>query len=313
MSESKFTYMEECNTSKESYKEDTFIINQILEGTQIILSDNDEMDIPKESYEVNLESAQIMLNDSNKMDTLEENYEDVFTVNQVTLENAQIMLNYDDEMEDFNWDENENSSIYSERDIQVACIGVHKYPAFTKGSFSQKLHSDCIRYICSECFQQHDEHLYKRPGKQKAAMVFMSCTELKKHHNDTSDTLKLIKKWLISVAKLDNRELQQRLLSKIFSSIINNTMTNLLEILSKLVVEIAIRIKNIKLNNLTKEKLCITPVKASIMGERLGREVLRSYSEIKDNIDHLENPSSYENYFDALPNVICCFFQELLM
>ena len=49
------------------------------------------------------------------------------------------------------------------------------------------------------------------------------------------------------------------------------------------------------------------------MGERLEREVLRSRSEIKDNIDQLENPSSYENYFDALPNVICSFFQELLM
>ena len=120
MSESKFTYMDKCNTSEESYKEDAFIVDQILEGAQIILSDDDEMDIPEESYEVTLESAQIMLNNGDEMDTPKENYKDVFTVDQVTLENARIMLNYDDEMEDLNWDENENSSIYSESSLTIS-------------------------------------------------------------------------------------------------------------------------------------------------------------------------------------------------
>ena len=83
-------------------------------------------------------------------------------------------------------------------------------------------------------------------------MAFMSCTELGKHCDDISDALKLIGKWLTLVAKLNNQELQQRLLSKIFPFIINDTMTDSLEIPSKLAVEIAMRMKNIELNNLRK-------------------------------------------------------------
>ncbi|CAG8724626.1 2391_t:CDS:2, partial [Gigaspora rosea] len=48
------------------------------------------------------------------------------------------------------------------------------------------------------------------------------------------------------------------------------------------------------------------------MGERLGKEVLYSRSEIKKNISQLEDPSSYDNYINALPNIICSFFKALL-
>ncbi|KAF0455590.1 hypothetical protein F8M41_001471 [Gigaspora margarita] len=119
--------------------------------------------------------------------------------------------------------------------------------------------------FCSKYFQQHSRYLYQRPGKQKAATAFITCTQLGKYNNNVSDALKLIEKWLISVAKSNNQELQQRLLSKIFPSIINNTTTDSLEILNKLVVEIVIRIKNIELNNLTQESSHITLEKASTM------------------------------------------------
>ncbi|KAF0394659.1 hypothetical protein F8M41_010336 [Gigaspora margarita] len=85
MSKSKFTCIEEYNTSKENYKEDT----------TILLSDNNKIDIFEENYkdaftidQVTLKNTQIMLNNSDEMDTLEENYEDTFTIDQVTLENA---------------------------------------------------------------------------------------------------------------------------------------------------------------------------------------------------------------------------------
>ncbi|CAG8590705.1 16645_t:CDS:2 [Gigaspora rosea] len=48
------------------------------------------------------------------------------------------------------------------------------------------------------------------------------------------------------------------------------------------------------------------------MGEKIGKEILDSRSEIKNNKNQLENPSSYEDYFEALPTIIRSFFQALL-
>ncbi|CAG8560499.1 1935_t:CDS:2, partial [Gigaspora rosea] len=56
----------------------------------------------------------------------------------------------------------------------------------------------------------------------------------------------------------------------------------------------------------------VTPEKALKMSKKLEKEILSSHSKIKKNIDQLENPSSYENYFNSLPNTICNFFQALI-
>jgi hypothetical protein len=48
------------------------------------------------------------------------------------------------------------------------------------------------------------------------------------------------------------------------------------------------------------------------MGEKLGKNVLLSHPTIQKNISQLENPSSYENYFKALPETIYSFFQALI-
>ena len=81
---------------------------------------------------------------------------------------------------------------------------------------------------------------------------------------------------------------------------------------SKLAVITAMKIKKIELNRLTKKRPHITLIKASTMGEKLGKEILYSRPEVKENMSQLENPSSYEDYFDALPNIIRTFFQALL-
>ncbi|CAG8506480.1 822_t:CDS:2 [Scutellospora calospora] len=48
--------------------------------------------------------------------------------------------------------------------------------------------------------------------------------------------------------------------------------------------------------------------KASPMGEKPGQEILYSCSEVKNNKNQLENPSSYKDYFEALPTAIHNFF-----
>ncbi|CAG8434102.1 1122_t:CDS:2 [Scutellospora calospora] len=80
---------------------------------------------------------------------------------------------------------------------------------------------------------------------------------------------------------------------------------------SKFVVRTAIKLGKSKLNR--EMPYIVTPEKASKMGENLGKEILSSYPKIKKKIDQLENPNSYEDYFNSLPNTICNFFQALIM
>lgn len=49
------------------------------------------------------------------------------------------------------------------------------------------------------------------------------------------------------------------------------------------------------------------------MGEQLGIRILNMNSEIRQNIDQLENPSSFEKYFNSLPRPLSNFFESLIM
>ncbi|CAG8677622.1 334_t:CDS:2, partial [Ambispora gerdemannii] len=163
------------------------------------------------------------------------------------------------------------------------CVSAFDCSAFTEGSIAQKLFtSSHVRYICSECFKQESEHFYER-----------------------------------LVAKSSDLNLQEGLLALITPTltILNKADQNSPEIEttnlpSKLIVRIALKMGKDKA--MKERTYVVTPEKASKMGEKLGREVLSSHSEIQKNISQLENSDSYENYFNALPNTICSFFQALI-
>ncbi|RHZ80869.1 hypothetical protein Glove_131g84 [Diversispora epigaea] len=176
--------------------------------------------------------------------------------------------------------------------IQVPCIGIHKYSTFIEGSISQKSSSNYrAHYICSKCFQQQGGHLYIKPGRA-------------------------------SIAESDDQNMQKRLLSLITPALTifndetknkNSPKTKMENLPSKLFVLTALRIGKVELDILTKEKFTIkTLEEASIIEEKLGKNILFSYPKIQENISQLENPSSYENYFNALPKTICYFFQALI-
>ncbi|CAG8456101.1 4877_t:CDS:2, partial [Cetraspora pellucida] len=182
--------------------------------------------------------------------------------------------------------------------IQIPCISVHKCPVFTEGLIVQKSSSGYrARYICLQCIQQEGDHLYEKPG---------------------------IGGKILSLAESDDQILQERLLSLVTLAltIFNNELTskNLTstekepeKLPSKLLVLTALKMRKVRLNLLMKEKFQIKNLKeASIVGENLGKNVLSSYSKIQENISQLENLSSYEDYFNALPKTICSFFQALI-
>ncbi|RHZ69143.1 hypothetical protein Glove_290g67 [Diversispora epigaea] len=214
----------------------------------------------------------------------------------------------------------EHSWKINEHNIQLPCISIHKCSAFVEGPISQKSSSGYrAHYICSRCFQQQGGHLYIKPGRGK---TILSCTEQGKHDNDTKDSLKYIGKWIVSIAESDDQNMQKRLLSLITPALTifnDETMnkdspeTKVKNLPSKLLVLTALRVGKVELDALMKEKSHIeTLEEASMMGEKIGKNVLFSHTKIQENINQLENPSSYESYYNALPGTIRCFFQALI-
>ncbi|CAG8738137.1 5641_t:CDS:2 [Cetraspora pellucida] len=176
-----------------------------------------------------------------KFDSLEENYNKAFTIHLLIFENAQALIYDECEYIDLNEIESVNADFFkefsstmnneidhswkvNEQNIQVPCIGIHDCPAFFKGHITKEsLSGYHACYVCSECFQQNSRHLYERPHYKK----FQSC-KLGKHQDDASDDLKLIRKWLLSVADSDDHKLQEKLLFQISPAlaIFNNETMN---------------------------------------------------------------------------------------
>ncbi|CAG8500985.1 3602_t:CDS:2 [Scutellospora calospora] len=309
MTDFESTYMEEFDSSEEEY-EDAFIIDPMfLESTQALLHDDKSEDIDLDEIE------------PENSDPYNENFSRIDDEIDVEIEeNSMRILNLascviiDNIQGEINNGCTKHSWNVNGRNIQAPCIGVFDCPAFSEGYIAKKSSSSYhAHYICSEYFQQNSGHLYERPGKGKDAI---SCIKHEKYRNDISDALRLIGKWIISVAESDDHKLQERLLSQIFLvlNIIND------ETINKNSRSDASKSNTSKLDALTSdaslltiEKPYLTLKKASVMGEKVGKEILYSRPEIKNNLNQLENPSSYNNYFEALPIIIRSFFQALLI
>ncbi|CAG8699080.1 8173_t:CDS:1, partial [Ambispora gerdemannii] len=108
------------------------------------------------------------------------------------------------------------------------------------------------------------------------------------------DALKHIGKWVMSVAESDDQKLQERLLSLITPTLDifnnktmdkNSSKIETVKLPSKLLVRTALRMGKVESNSLIKERSqVVTTEKTSMMGEKLGRGILSSYSEIQQNI-----------------------------
>ncbi|RHZ85230.1 hypothetical protein Glove_69g33 [Diversispora epigaea] len=135
------------------------------------------------------------------------------------------------------------------------------------------------------------------PGRGK---TILSCIEQGKHDDDTRDFLKYIGKWIASIAKSNDQNMQKRLLSLITLALTifndetknkDSPKTKMENLPSKLFVLTALWIGKVELDILTKEKSTIkTLEEASIIGEKLGKNILFLYPKIQENISQLENP-----------------------
>ncbi|CAG8777014.1 12825_t:CDS:2 [Cetraspora pellucida] len=86
-----------------------------------------------------------------------------------------------------------------------------------------------------------------------------------------------------------------------------------MKIMFNLLVKTAIKIAKIDSNKLIEKYSKITSEKATIIGENMQKEILSLCSEIQLKRNQLENPGSYNEYFNILPNIIRNFFQALII
>ncbi|CAG8625145.1 16863_t:CDS:2, partial [Cetraspora pellucida] len=306
MSDSKFTYMnfEECSSSDEN-QEDSFIFDE-------------------DSFANALTSARLLLKKENEDYNNDDNYENDEYINENNDE-------YNNKNNNENNDDNEdiyiriaNTSTQSSLLTPCAvldifegnirrCGGKTNLWALKQMIGTWEIDGDAIKEIknsyhqlgvCFSHFTFDQNRLHTEAGRwlfvRKTGIggKILSCKEAEKHHNDTSNALKYIGKWIMSVAESDDQILQERLLSLVTSAltIFNNELMskNLTstekepeKLPSKLLVLMALKMR-----------------KASIVGENLGKNILSLYSEIQKNISQLEKPSFYEDYFNALPKTI---------
>ncbi|RHZ81960.1 hypothetical protein Glove_115g59 [Diversispora epigaea] len=206
---------------------------------------------------------------------------------------------------------------------QINCIGLKEYDNICKKT-SENIYRP--RFICVRCFEQKGGHHYIKPGKGKKPT---SCNQ--QHIEDTSQQLKIIGKWLISVGNSDENKFQNLILSTIAPSIFcilknidsNQTSTSInieqtsnsldidLSIPSLLQLQIIFQLKKIKINTTLMEDLNIKYCEN--LGKEFGNKLWKSRKELVKSREVLQNPSTLNNYISSFPVWLESFFRNLLI
>ncbi|RHZ54643.1 hypothetical protein Glove_425g15 [Diversispora epigaea] len=109
-------------------------------------------------------------------------------------------------------------------------------------------------FICEKYFINNGEHLYIKPGKGKK---LSNCD--KQHVNDSSEQLKMIGQWLITIGKSNENKLQNLTLFTIAPSIFqileNISLKKYLSIPSLFHLRIAFQLKNINIDTISMKEL----------------------------------------------------------
>jgi hypothetical protein len=197
-----------------------------------------------------------------------------------------------------------------EYNFQTPCIGATC--VLTDASIAEKTSSNYrAHYICTTCFQKQGGHFYTPPGRGRH---FEACGKRGEHNEDMSIALEDLGKWVASRGSIKNTRLQKRLISILVAEIINHKNDRTADIDSSpdtewpstLLVRAALKLGEVDISH---DKIT---EKASIMGKDLGRKILSLHSGLEKNRKQLEDPSTCEEYSNALPSMLCEFFQALI-
>ncbi|CAG8615530.1 8538_t:CDS:2 [Paraglomus brasilianum] len=99
--------------------------------------------------------------------------------------------------------------------IQTPCIGQHKCPAIGKTGFPPLVKKaadvEQARYICCACYESLGGHLHQQMGRgNKEKKVICTSPAMKKHDNDTDESMRLLTNWMSYVTKKNDINLKKR-------------------------------------------------------------------------------------------------------
>ncbi|RHZ88408.1 hypothetical protein Glove_23g145 [Diversispora epigaea] len=168
------------------------------------------------------------------------------------------------------------------------------------------------RFLCCDCYEKHDGHLYVRPGRGK---VIQECETQGKHNQDTVLTLQLIGKWIINLSNSNNELLKNKILKNITIAIeqslnttsdesffANNNYDNTIPIYkspSLLFVKVLFKLYNINIEKETNYNFQEDDYYK--IGLQIGLNLIKNCKQILQKKQALEEPQSLEEYCSALP------------
>ncbi|RHZ50930.1 hypothetical protein Glove_487g10 [Diversispora epigaea] len=176
----------------------------------------------------------------------------------------------------------EHSISIGGKNLLLPCIGHKLCPVLQINepfTVSAKL-QQVSRFLCCDCYEKHDGHLYVRPGRGK---VIQECETQGKHNQDTVLTLQLIGKWVINLSNSNNELLKNKILKNITIAIEQSLNTTSDE-------------SSFANNNYDNT----IPIYKSPRLQ-IGLNLIKNRKQILQKKQALEEPQSLEEYCSALP------------
>ncbi len=203
------------------------------------------------------------------------------------------------------------------KNIQIPCVGLKVCPIF-----KQKIESENIsdnndqkakyrpRYICSECFNSHGGHFNERQGR---GHVNYECKD--RHKNDTSEALRIIGCWILSMAGTNDENNKNNLLTCLTNMLLtyhNIKSSVVVNYPSLFFIKMALRLLHIDITKIMNHQYKITPETANEFGKTLGNVTWRTRHDVEKNKTKLENPSSLTEYQNGFPSFLTDFFNGFI-
>jgi hypothetical protein len=209
------------------------------------------------------------------------------------------------------------------RNMQIPCSGLKTCSALRVSPISAQTNErQRVRFVCAQCFEHNGGHLYLLGGRGKQANKLNACLHDGHHAKDTESSLEEIAAWIVQVARSENKEEKERLLSALANALAEHQKTSedtrkqntpTPELPGLFTFKSALKFSGQKSTIMPmSENLFSSSAKAEDLGKQLASAIVQSKPELEQNLDALESPSSLESYCNAFPRSLSEFFNGLV-
>jgi hypothetical protein len=196
---------------------------------------------------------------------------------------------------------------------QHECLAIESFPTLVQKITERHRNSQRWQYICNNCYESQGGHLYQQPGRGRT-IADNTCVAKGKHNDDKTESLKLFGSWLCNVvAKSDDDVFKDRVLTEAASLLRVFQKSEPTTIKPATLRPLVIR-TILKTNNMLPEStpIIVTAENSYELGVNIGKCILNSRDQVKNNEDDLETPTSLDNYKNALPRIPTNIFHGII-